>query len=288
MKQAEGGRGANRLPWLGQESEEGSQHHIREFAGWIVAAALLVGGGAYWFAVHTDDSAPVQTAEVPSEPTASAELPTNAAPQSPLSKPLIKVPGRSPAAVVAKPATPPSRPARPVAPESAPVAKVAATATPPAKTAPAPQAKSSSATKQASAASSVKAAASTPSAAPRKSASAASSHNAHPGAVLPVKEARTAQTPQDFARPGSKSALGSRLVQLAAFRNLDDAKLVWRRIEHAYPAMKQFHPALIANRDSTGQLFYQFEVGTASQADSEMLCQSMLRTNFSCTIVRLP
>lgn len=260
--EAESGSAVNRLPWVGSASSSSSAtHHLREFTGWIVAAALLVGGGAYWLAVKTGDTSP-QAVQPSAKPSSTAELPAPVA--EPKKAPLRPT---TPASKVATPADSRSTATTRVAYPSPPASLKAASA--PARTAPMPKAKSAApAPKRGSGGT-----------APRPAAT-------HSGNILATTGATGAKA-GDFARPGAGSALGERLVQLAAFRDLADAKPVWRRIERSYPAMKQFHPSLIQNRDSTGQPFYQFEVGTASQADSEMLCQSMERAKFGCTIVEL-
>ena len=96
--------------------------------------------------------------------------------------------------------------------------------------------------------------------------------------------AASAQVP----RPGAPSQIDERLVQLGAFGSVDEAKRAWRAMERSYPPLKQFSASVIQNRDWNGHAFYQFQVGTASQADSEMLCQSLKHLNFRCAIVVPP
>lgn len=278
---AESTGAANRLPWVGTAGSSGTHQNMREFAGWIVAAALLVGGGAYWLALRTGDTSPAQTLEAPTEPSATAELPAPAASTAtPQQKKPAPVHPSAPVKVAAPANTEARRIARVPRPSLPAPAVKASTAPAPA---PAPKAVST-ASAPAATAKAVTAAQIAPS---HAGVTAARPIATRPGAILPVTDTNGGKA-KDFARPGAGSALGERLVQLAAFRDLGDAKLVWRRIERSYPAMKEFHPSLIQNRDATGQAFYQFEIGTASQADSEMLCQSMQQAKIGCTIVRLP
>jgi hypothetical protein len=92
-----------------------------------------------------------------------------------------------------------------------------------------------------------------------------------------------------WPRPGlhSQQTLG-RVVHVGAFAEMEQAKLVWGSMVRSYPAVGKFEPSLIANRDWNGKPFYQFQVETASLADSQMLCQSIERLNFRCAIVGVP
>jgi hypothetical protein len=45
---------------------------------------------------------------------------------------------------------------------------------------------------------------------------------------------------------------------------------------------------VVSARNSRGRYFYRFQIGTTSQAHSEVLCQRMERIRFSCAVVGLP
>ena len=79
-----------------------------------------------------------------------------------------------------------------------------------------------------------------------------------------------------------------RLVQIGAFGSRQQAKLGWRRMTRAYPAVGKLPAVVVAARNSRGRLFYRFQIGTTSQAHSEVLCQRMQRIDFSCAVVGLP
>jgi hypothetical protein len=90
--------------------------------------------------------------------------------------------------------------------------------------------------------------------------------------------------------PAARSApsqISGQVIHLGAFADIRRAGAVWRDITQAYPPLERFHPSLIQNRDWNGQPFYQFEVGTPSRSDSEMLCQSMARLRYRCSVIGL-
>jgi hypothetical protein len=85
----------------------------------------------------------------------------------------------------------------------------------------------------------------------------------------------------------SQGASG-RLVQIGAFGSRQQAKLGWRRMTRAYPAVGRLPATVVSARNSHGRYFYRFQIGTTSQAHSEVLCQRMERIRFSCAVVGLP
>jgi hypothetical protein len=56
----------------------------------------------------------------------------------------------------------------------------------------------------------------------------------------------------------------------------------------AYPAVGRLPATVVSARNSHGRYFYRFQIGTTSQAHSEVLCQRMERIRFSCAVVGLP
>jgi hypothetical protein len=79
-----------------------------------------------------------------------------------------------------------------------------------------------------------------------------------------------------------------RIVQIGAFGSRQQAKLGWRRMTQAYPAVGRLPAVVVRSRNSRGKLFYRFQIGTTSQAHSEVLCQRMEKIHFSCAVVGLP
>jgi len=79
-----------------------------------------------------------------------------------------------------------------------------------------------------------------------------------------------------------------RIVRIGAFGTRDQAKLGWRHMVRAYPAVAHLKATVVTDRNSRGRYFYRFQLGTTSQAHSEVLCQRMERIRFSCAVVGLP
>ena len=84
-----------------------------------------------------------------------------------------------------------------------------------------------------------------------------------------------------------KGASG-RLVQIGAFGTRQQAKLGWRYMSRSYPAVKRLPAVVVDARNSRGRHFYRFQIGTTSQAHSEVLCQRMEKIHLSCAVVGLP
>jgi hypothetical protein len=85
----------------------------------------------------------------------------------------------------------------------------------------------------------------------------------------------------------SKGAFG-RIVRIGAFGSRLQAKLGWRYMVEAYPAVAHLPAAVVETRNSRGRPFYRFQIGTTSQAHSEVLCQRMEKIRLSCAVVGLP
>lgn len=79
-----------------------------------------------------------------------------------------------------------------------------------------------------------------------------------------------------------------RVVQIGAFGTRLQAKLGWKYMARAYPGVRRLPAVVVESRNSRGRPFYRFQIGTTSQAHSEILCQRMQRIRFSCAVVGLP
>jgi sporulation related protein len=79
-----------------------------------------------------------------------------------------------------------------------------------------------------------------------------------------------------------------RVVQIGAFGSSYQAKRGWWHMARAYPAVKRLPAVVVETRNSRGRPFYRFQIGTTSQAHSEVLCQRMQKIQFSCAVVGLP
>ena len=112
-----------------------------------------------------------------------------------------------------------------------------------------------------------------------------------------ARTAPIAAPPPAIARPlaplplwPSRQAAGAagRLVQIGAFGTRLRAKRGWAYLARAYPGLKRLPAVVVPARNSKGRVFYRFQIGTTSQAHSEVLCQRMEKIRFSCAVVGLP
>jgi hypothetical protein len=85
----------------------------------------------------------------------------------------------------------------------------------------------------------------------------------------------------------SAGAFG-RLVQIGAFGSRTQAKHGWWAMARDYPGVRKLPAVVTEVRNSRGRRFYRFQIGTTSQAHSEVLCQRMEKIAFSCAVVGLP
>ena len=98
-----------------------------------------------------------------------------------------------------------------------------------------------------------------------------------PGPIVPV-----------MWNPRVVTGSSGRLVQVGAFGSIHQAKRGWWFMVRDYPAMAHLPAVVRMTRNSKGRAFYRFDVGTTSQAHSEVLCQRMSRISLSCAVVGLP
>jgi hypothetical protein len=108
-------------------------------------------------------------------------------------------------------------------------------------------------------------------------------------AAAPPKAEANADARPLTAWPATKSqGAKGRIVRIGAFGSRQQAKLGWRRMVKAYPAVAHLKATVVGDRNSRGRHFYRFQIGTTSQAHSEVLCQRMEKIRFSCAVVGLP
>jgi hypothetical protein len=118
--------------------------------------------------------------------------------------------------------------------------------------------------------------------------------------VTPEKKPATPAPAQQSARPAASAAplalwpatqsqgAYGRIVRIGAFGSRQQAKLGWRYMVDAYPAVAHLPATVVEARNSHGRAFYRFQIGTTSQAHSEVLCQRMEKIRLSCAVVGLP
>ena len=77
-----------------------------------------------------------------------------------------------------------------------------------------------------------------------------------------------------------------RLVRVGTFANRTDAKRGWTKIMRFYPGMKRL-PAMAVPISAvpSGRQYYRLQMGTTSQAHSEVLCQRMRIIGVSCVVL---
>ena len=100
-----------------------------------------------------------------------------------------------------------------------------------------------------------------------------------PAAVSPKPTARRPRPHTTRARPAG------RVVHVGAFGSSRQAERAWPAIVRASPAVANLRSLVIPARNSKGRSYYRFQVGTRSQAHSEMLCQRMRKAGLSCAVV---
>jgi len=112
--------------------------------------------------------------------------------------------------------------------------------------------------------------------------------------AAPVSQAPVAVAPPKVLaapklwNPRIAGGAAGRLVQIGAFGSIHQAKLGWWHMVRAYPAVAHLPSVVRPSRNSKGRVFYRFQIGTTSQAHSEILCQRMESIDFSCAVVGLP
>lgn len=277
MTDARAAVGMDRLPWLSDEpappprqqpklravkAPPAKSGSMRELAGWGVAALLLVAGGSYWLGSRSVQQ-PV-TSSATSRPEATVRLPEVRESEQP-QVPIADTPAVEPAPAPMAEAPKAAREARRTnAARRKRLSPMETSGSNLEKTVAEQEGETS------------------------KTETAKAPPNAAPVAVRPpaVRVAR----PQPLTLWPSRISQGAhgRIVRIGAFGTRQRAKLGWRRMQRAYPAIGRLPATVVTDRNSRGRVFYRFQIGTTSQAHSEVLCQRMARIRFSCAVVGLP
>jgi SPOR domain len=259
--------GSDRLPWLTDELTRPRKRGARGLLLWGAAAIALVAGASYWLGMQT------QTSEPGSTVTFQQTLPpaTTARPEAQVLPPAEQVQLAPPPEVRPAP-TPEVRSARsPVvrpAPERRAIASTEEAAASVAATEDTSENSQSPAAKEEET-----------KRAPSEAATASKAGN--PPAIAPAKSLT-------YWPSRVTSGAYGRVVQIGAFGSRDQAKNGWAHMARAYPGVKRLPAVVVEARNSKGRPFYRFQIGTTSQAHSEVLCQRMQKISFSCAVVGLP
>ena len=274
MTEAQVALGSDRLPWLDDEprreaaapakpaAARKAEGGPRSLLAWGATILLLVAGTSYWLGVETADQVePALRSAPPPTVTAPLPAPRPAPPQAIPSQVEVAAPPE------VRPAPVPQVRVAPPPPRAAVRKRVQAQPRIRRESPPAQELRRV-----------VSGQRDTPVAAPPPKV-----------IVIPPRTAAPARARPLTPWPARQSAGASgRLVQIGAFGSRHQAKLGWRRMMRAYPAVGRLRAVVVESRNSRGKRFYRFQIGTTSQAHSEVLCQRMSRIRFSCAVVGLP
>jgi hypothetical protein len=91
----------------------------------------------------------------------------------------------------------------------------------------------------------------------------------------------------NYANPWKSTGVSGRMVRVGAYSSMEKGKDAWSRLAQLSPAIKQL-PAVVTDIPSpTGRTLYWLQIGTTSQAHSEVLCQRMRAMGQRCVVVDL-
>ena len=105
--------------------------------------------------------------------------------------------------------------------------------------------------------------------------------------TVPAKAAEEQKSLQ-FSNPWESAEASGRMVRVGTYSTLRQGKQAWSQLAGVYPAMKKL-PAVVTDIPSlrNGRVYYRLQIGTTSQAHSEVLCQRMKAIGQSCVVVDL-
>lgn len=255
--------GSDRLPWL-QDAPERPRGSARRFLAWGTAAILLVAAASYWLGMRSRLAEPESPAPMSDQRTVTTPLP----------EPQIRPPAQ-PIEILPAPEVEPTP-----APEVRQVPTPAVRAVP-ASQKPEAARKSAKVTEKPAVAEKQ---------AQKSTAEAEKAANTDEAAAS-KPTIRSGMAPASSLRLWpSRTTAGAhgRVVQIGAFGSRHQAKLGWRHMSRAYPGVKRLPAVVVETNNSKGRKFYRFQIGTTSQAHSEVLCQRMEKISFSCAVMGLP
>jgi len=84
-----------------------------------------------------------------------------------------------------------------------------------------------------------------------------------------------------------QSGVPGRIIQVGAYSSAAKAQREWRRIYNRYPLLRPLSPRIIKSK-VRGRTFHRLQLGTFSQAHSELLCQRLRATGQGCIVLGLP
>ena len=100
-----------------------------------------------------------------------------------------------------------------------------------------------------------------------------------------AKKAAEEDDTLEYASPWKSTGVSGRMVRVGAYSSLEKGKEAWSTLAQLSPAIKQL-PAVVTDIPSpTGRTLYWLQIGTTSQAHSEVLCQRMKAMGQRCVVV---
>lgn len=92
----------------------------------------------------------------------------------------------------------------------------------------------------------------------------------------------------DYWPATESSGASGRMVRIGTFASRAQAKKGWRAVMGIYPGMGAIPAAVVPVRSTRdGRTYYRLQMGTTSQAQSEILCQRMRIIGQSCVVIGL-
>jgi hypothetical protein len=251
--------GTDRLPWLADEPRPRPGQRPGNLLAWVLAASLLIAGLAYWLGLRGGNPRPVQpSAEAVARPTTTVPLPQARPLDAPQVQPEVETNPMPSIEPVAAPQVPSLHKASPVpAPVGKRELKAVSAASPDGETTVSADAEAEPTAGDDT----------TP------AAKAAVKSNEHPDRPWPVRVTDGAS---------------GRLVRVGAFTSAHQAKRAWWAMMRNNPTLKRL-PALVVPAPSLrdGRTYYRLQMGTTSQAHSEVLCQRMRSIGQSCVVIEV-
>jgi hypothetical protein len=116
-------------------------------------------------------------------------------------------------------------------------------------------------------------------------------HRAHRAKAPPSSTGAAAKKAPEktftYSNPWKSEGVSGRMVRIGPYGNLEKGKQAWSQLAKLSPSFKRI-PAVVTDLPSrTGRVYYWLQVGTTSQAHSEVLCQRMRAIGQSCLVVDL-
>lgn len=114
---------------------------------------------------------------------------------------------------------------------------------------------------------------------------AAKMHRTTAKPVRTKAKATPASKGLEYTNPWESKGASGRMVRVGAYGSLEQGKQAWSRLAKLSPAIRQL-PAVVTDLPSrNGKVYYWLQIGTTSQAHSEVLCQRMRAIRQSCVVV---